>query len=130
MKKLIGIEHTIRMNRLVTENDPISPGGYELLFDTGESIQFDFMDTYQFHDNDMVTHQCEHLDVDSFPDAEKLAELLQNHKVIKLVEFYVDVEGCESEIHPLSIDNFYFEFDDGSSVSLDENIIKAYNFDW
>lgn len=130
MKQLIGIEHTIRMNRPVTENDLISPGGYEILFDTGESIQFDFMDTYQFHDNDMVTHQCEHLDVESFPESEKLAALLQEHKVVKLVEFYVDVEGCASEIRPLSISNFYFEFDDGTSLSLNKDIINAYDFDW
>lgn len=138
MLKVESMFITVKMDRPIdTDKHYISPGGYELLFGNGESVAFDFYESYGNIDkNDESTIHFElcDLDTDSFPEAEKLAGLLIGSRVKEITECYIYTgeEDGKEEINPLKITEMYFNVFNGkdtTTVEIGESILSAYHFD-
>lgn len=84
--------------------DFISPGGYEVKLDEGESIQFDFVDYYANIDDDdkSILHvECSGIDIESFPEAGIIAMSDVAEHIVEIVEFFVysAMEGTEDGVN-------------------------------
>lgn len=112
----------------------ISPGGYELMFVNGESIAFDFSESYSKVDKadpSIIHFSLFDLDTDSFPDADILADKMLLFKITKLVECYIYTgeKNEDSPINPLKIEKMYFEISHNgptTTVEIDNEILSAF----
>ena len=83
--------------------DFISPGGYEVKLDKGESIQFDFVDYCANIDDDdkSILHaECRGIDIESFPEAGIIAMSDVADHIVDIVECYIysAIEGTEDGV--------------------------------
>lgn len=91
-------------DRAIDKNiDFISPGGYEVKMDEGESIQFDFVDYYANIDDDdkSILHvECRGIDIESFPEAGIIAMSDVAEHIVEIVECYIysAMEGTEDGV--------------------------------
>lgn len=114
----------------------ISPGGYELLFSNGETVAFDFIESYgnvDKNDKSIIHYALFDLDTDSFPEAKKLTDYLLGSRVEKIIECYIyNGEDDEEEINPVEIKEMYFLISDNDNemtVEVGDKILSAYHFD-
>ena len=123
----------IKMDRKIDTNKHyISPGGFEIKFDDGKTIAFDFNESESWVDEtnkDVMCFRLKDLDNESFPDAKTLPEYLQKHKVTEVVECYVYTgEDNEPKINPIEIENMTFDFNE-YVTEIPSHILKQYHFD-
>lgn len=85
---------SILCNRPLTENEGYpSIGGFEVLLNTGETIAFDFTDSYLTADGPVMNWELRNLDIAAFPESIKLRKHLAD--IVKIKECYVDTEACD-----------------------------------
>ena len=90
----------------------ISPGSYELTFNDGTVINFDFLDAYgtvRNEDHTVVDYELENLDYDSFENAIILPEYLMLHKVLSISEVFVYIGDKRENFDMESVEYLYFE---------------------
>mgnify|MGYP000095021673 CR=1 FL=1 len=109
---------TIEMDRPIEkEKHYISPGGYEVVTDDGTSYGFDFHRVYGNVDTDLpnrIHFECCEIDTETFPDANKLCQVLEH--ITTFPEAYVYTgEEEDPEIHVQAIRSFALE------ISVTEN---------
>lgn len=120
------MEATVRFDR---EIDPgkhyISPGGYEMSFSNGKTVQFDFMEYAGSICVDEPTNmlfECKSLDVDCFPDAKFLTTFAGTITDIK--EFYIYTgEDDESDIYPVELISIRLLNDDDEEIKVDDSLL-------
>ena len=134
MSKTVQMSLSLTMDRMINKKiHYISPGGYELRFENGESIAFDFNEYAGTVDGYSIHCDLSKLDTDSFPNAKRLADTLLTSKVSEIVECYVYTgeDDGNAQINPLGINHMSFEIFDGdndtwSEVKIGEDILSAY----
>lgn len=112
-------------------NHYISPGGYEIKTKSNILVGFDFTDFVGVIDreNPSILHViANNLDLDSFPSAANLEELIQD--IEEFTEFYIYAEEerpslIELEIEPEKILNVRFENDNGEIYYIDDRQLRS-----
>lgn len=115
-------------------NHYISPGGYEMKFSNGETVQFDFMDycgNVDSKDRSILYADVEVLDTDSFPESEWLRHFTGT--IDEILEFYIYTgEDHEEEIFPVELLGLTLYNDDDIEIPISEtalhSIWKAENY--
>lgn len=108
------IRFTLTMNRKLTNEDIVSPGGYEIEVD-GKRTGFDFFTSYSSFFNNSVTYEAEELDLTAFPNSENITPALLKKAIF--TEFYIDTDDDET-LYPINISNLVIEFADGSIIKI------------
>ena len=120
------MEATVRFDR---EIDPskhyISPGGYEMTFSNGKTVQFDFMD-YECAicvDNPTnILFETSTLDTGCFPDAKFLETFTGS--VTDILEFYVYTgEDNEPEIYPVELLSLRLFNNNDEEIKVDDSLL-------
>lgn len=132
MKKIQTMILSIKMDRPINKSiHYISPGGYELKFDNGQCVSFDFMDSYGIIDkdaNDSIRFELCTLDIDSFPNSVHLLDNLLNSEVVEIVECYIYTgeENGDAEINPLQLQEMFFVTNDYDIISVSGDILSTW----
>ena len=74
------------------DRDFISPGGYEVKLDDGESVQYDYEDYYGNVDDDdkTILHvECRGFDIESFPESGIIAMADVADHISEIVECFI-----------------------------------------
>ena len=108
----------------------ISPGGFEIEFVGGKSIQFDFHDSYgnvSKENPTKIDFELCYLDTDAFPESKELENLLLSDKIKSIIEFFVYTgEDDDPEINFKKIELVEFDLD-GETVEVEQDLIDRYN---
>lgn len=114
------------------EKHYISPGSYQMLFETGQSVQFDFLDSCRQVDSDdptKVAFEVYNLDKEAFPESVDLPKLLLNSKVIGIEDFFVYCgEDDEPEINVVGVSDVSFTIGDSPVITISDEVFKSYKF--
>ncbi|MDO4647188.1 MAG: hypothetical protein Q4B26_00960 [Eubacteriales bacterium] len=110
------------------EKHYISPGGYEIKTRNGNAIWFDFFRSEVLidHENRKIAHcyQSE-LDTETEQDAVDLVSILKNGGIESIKEWYIYTgEQGDEILHPIRLHSATFEFTDGTSISLTDELLK------
>jgi hypothetical protein len=102
----------------------ISPGGYEMSFSNGKTVQFDFMDfdgDIDKEDTTVLRCHMETLDTDAFPDSEFLKTFTGS--VTEIKEFFVYTgEPNDSEINPVELKSLFLYNDNNDNISIKRSL--------
>lgn len=135
MSKIEKMVISVKMDRPINPDvHYISPGGYELMFVNGESIAFDFSESYgkiDKADPSVIHFSLFDLDTASFPESKILGKKLLLFKVTKIVECYIYTgeDNEDAPINPLEIKEMYFEISHNApttTVEIDNEILSAF----
>lgn len=103
----------LTMDRPIEDKHFISPGSYTFIFKNDVSVTFDFNETERYLDEkhpEKCEYVCRCIDIDTFPDARKLADLLVKEKIRAIDEFFVCTGDYDDpEINLISVDYITFE---------------------
>ena len=114
-------------------DDYISVGGYEITFRNYGTMKFDFSESAGYIDGNSVEWALRFIDTDSFPESEKLQELLLNDEIVDFPECYVYVESKNDR--PLQIKrikDLSFEVITGESckiIEVPDEMLESIEFD-
>ena len=104
----------------------ISIGGFEMTFDNGKTVRFDFLDFnghIESDDPSVLNFELHGLDVDAFPDSEFLKTFAG--KVTAIKEFYVYTgEAEDPEINPIKLKALFLYNDHSEQISVDRSLLK------
>ena len=104
----------------------ISIGGFEMTFDNGKTVRFDFLDFnghIESDDPSVLNFELHGLDVDAFPDSEFLKTFAG--KVTAIKEFYVYTgEAEDPEINPIELKALFLYNDHSEQISIDRSLLK------
>ena len=111
---------------IVRDRHVISIGGFEMTFDNGKTVRFDFLD-FNGHiksdDPSVLNFELHGLDVDAFPDSEFLKTFAG--KVTAIKEFYVYTgEAEDPEINPIELKALFLYNDHSEQISIDRSLLK------
>ena len=120
------MEATIRFDR---EIDPskhyVSPGGYEMTFNNGKTVQFDFMDSAGSICTDKPTNmlfEAWTLDTGCFPESKFLETFTGS--VTEIKEFFVYTgEANEPEIYPVELISLRLLNDNAEEITVDDSLL-------
>lgn len=120
------MEVTIKFDRdIKPEKHYISPGGYEMTFSNGKTVQFDFMDyvgSICADDSTRLTCEMCTLDTGCFPDAKFLETFTGSITEIK--EFFVYTgEDNEPEINPVELVDLWMWNGDAKEITYDKKLL-------
>lgn len=121
---------TFTMDRPIDKDKHyISPGGYEFRFGE-ESVQFDFFDScggIDPKDQKKVNFELRNLDIDEFPESEKLLSRQFLKTLTEIEEFYVYTgEEGDELINLEKVNSIGFSHEDWEYV-VPQRIINTYN---
>ena len=120
MYALIKFDRPIDKDRHV-----ISPGGYEMTFNNGETVRFDFKGcSGRIDPADNRVFKCEMsiLDIEAFPDSEFLKTFTGS--VTAINEFFVYTgEVGDPEINPVELKALFMYNDKFETISVDRNLL-------
>ncbi len=127
MASLVGLEAVVVMDRDVVEEMYLSPGGYEIVLD-GKEVAFDFNGSgVDCLGGDAISITgFWGVDEKAFPGVGKVLtkDALSRAKFSEFYVFTGDEEG-EPEIHPKRVGFLRFDFDDGSSLEADADVLAS-----
>ena len=105
----------------------ISIGGFEMTFDNGKTVRFDFLDFnghIESDDPSVLNFELRRLDVDAFPDSEFLKTFAG--KVTAIKEFYVYTgEAGDPEINPIELKALFLYNHHSEQISIDRSLLKG-----
>lgn len=134
MEKVYSMELVLEMDRSISAEHILSPGGYELRFENGATIAFDFYESISESDGKTASFIAKDLDTDAFPEAISLAENLLTSKIEEIVECYVDTEGG-ADINPVKILSWKFyvlrdwrDWESEEEISFSPEVLNNFNF--
>jgi hypothetical protein len=117
----------ILFDREITDAHYISPGGYEIVDNNDNTVQFDFETYYGFIDNlnrNVLHIKVCNLDLDSFPNAINLESSVKN--INKFVEFFIYTgEDCDPEINPVQIYNVRFFTELNETIDVNDKCLQG-----
>ena len=104
----------------------ISIGGFEMTFDNGKTVQFDFLSFNGHIESDdpcVLNFELGGLDVDSFPDSEFLKTF--TGKVTAINEFYVYTgETGDPKINPVELKALSLYNHHSEQISIVRSLLK------
>ena len=111
---------------IVRDMHIISIGGFEMTFDNGKTVRFDFL-SFNSHiesdDPSVLNFELSGLDVDAFPDSEFLKTFAG--KVTNIKEFYVYTgEAEDPEINLIELKALFLYNDHSEQISIDRSLLK------
>ena len=120
------MEATIRFDRNIEPAQHyISPGGYEMTFSNGKTVEFDFMDfegAISVEDPTVMLFEVGYLDTDCFPDAEFLETFTGS--ITEISEFFVYTgEDNEPEIYPVELIELRMYNNNGDEIEVSEDAL-------
>ena len=105
----------------------ISIGGFEMTFNNGKTVQFDFLSFNGHIESDdpcVLNFELGGLDVDAFPDSEFLKTF--TGKVTAIKEFYVYTgETGDPEINPVELKALFLYNHHSEQISIDRSLLKG-----
>lgn len=123
----------ITMDREIQPEHYIVPGEFELAFDDGRAIRFDFRNSCRRVSDDKRSAivNVYGLDTLAFPDAELLPEYLANHSITAINEIYIYCgEPYDKPIRVKAIDRMVFDITDDHgfrTVAVPEELLSEYS---
>ena len=117
----------IKLDRpIIRDKHIISIGGFEMAFDNGKTVRFDFLDFnghIESDDPSVLNFELSCLDVDAFPDSEFLKTFAG--RVTSIKEFYVYTgEAEDPEINPIELKALFLYNDHSEQISIDRSLLK------
>lgn len=111
---------------IVRDMHIISIGGFEMTFDNGKTVRFDFL-SFNGHiesdDPSVLNFELGGLDADAFPESEFLKTFVG--RVAAIEEFYVYTgEAEDPEINPVELKALFLYNDHSEQISIDRSLLK------
>lgn len=111
---------------IVRDMHIISVGGFEMAFDNGKTVRFDFL-SFNGHiesdDPGVLNFELGGLDVDAFPDSEFLKTFAG--RVTAIEEFYIYTgEAEDPEINPVELKALFLYNDHSERISINRSLLK------
>ena len=111
---------------IIHDKHAISIGGFEMTFDNGKTVRFDFSEFnghIESDDPSVLNFELIGLDVDAFPDSEFLKTFAG--KVTSIKEFYVYTgEAEDHEINPIELKALFLYNCNFERISIDRSLLK------
>ena len=121
------MEAMIKFDRIVDyEKHYISPGGFEMTFDNGVTVDFDFKDYEEatpISDPSCVLYEFYGLDVDNFKDSEFLKTYTGSVSEINDFYIYIGEDIDEEEIHPVELLELRLLNDNDEEIVIDKSLL-------
>lgn len=109
----------IKFQRNMTDEDFVSPGGYEAVMKDGRRFAFDFTEYEGGSDRKdaSILQYCQKdPDISAFPDIENFSYRDFAENFDHFEEFYLDTEGCGPDLYPVELVSLEIDFNEPDKI--------------